>query len=242
MPQESFFGNLGNQIGGDPLGSALLALGIGGTLLGREKKPKEQSIVGAGMAPHNEPPTMRPKPLNRKYVQNQPAPYTFENNAQAQFLEDANPETQFARGGHAVGGYSHHDDYMDGGYVDDDTGGVDDKVKTSIPEGSYVMDATTVSLLGDGNSDNGKVKIKKLEEDLPVSSYMPYHSKPRPIKAFLSGGEAVIKPAAVTAMGKGSNKKGAKELDKLRKNLRKQKGVHKLLPPKSKKITSYLKD
>ncbi len=42
-------------------------------------------------------------------------------------------------------------------------------------------------------------------------------------------------------LGKGDNKKGAKIIDKTRKNLRNHKGVKSILPPKSKNIELYIK-
>lgn len=134
-------------------------------------------------------------------------------------------------------------EYAGGGHIrHSDTGGQDDDVPMKIPNGSYVWNATDVSLLGDGNTDNGVKKLRDFEQNFAKSGVYnsPEHYKGM-INAKVSNGEYVMSPHAVSAIGKGDNAKGAKIIDKARMSLRKQKGVAKILPPKSKDIKSYMK-
>jgi hypothetical protein len=130
-----------------------------------------------------------------------------------------------------------------GGYVDGESGGQDDDVPVDLPEGSYVMDATTISLLGDGSSNNGAKKVKQMEDKFLRSGITrdlaPSH-RVRTIKAKVSPGEYIVDKSVVDAAGNGNNKKGAKVFDKFRNNIRSHKGVKKFLPPKSKSIDSYI--
>lgn len=133
-----------------------------------------------------------------------------------------------------------HGGYVHGGYINGSSGGQDDKVDLHIPEGAYVMDATTTALLGDGNSENGHEKIEEIKRDsgyLPYSAWNPHYKK---VRVKLSSGEDVIEPEAVEAIGDGDAKKGVKKLDHLRKKLRKEKGMTKFLPPKTKSVKKYL--
>lgn len=106
-----------------------------------------------------------------------------------------------------------------GFYLKGKTGGQDDKRPMKLPEGSYIIDASTVSDLGDGNSEAGK---KQLD-------------------ALVSDGEYYMAPKTVSNMGKGNNNLGAKKLDEMVKNIRQHKrggSIH--LPPKTKSLASYM--
>ena len=98
-------------------------------------------------------------------------------------------------------------------------GGQDDDIRIDIPENSYIIDASTVSNIGDGNTHAGAEKIK----------------------ALISNGEYYIPPEGVKAFGKGDTDKGINLLDTLVKNVRKHKGGSTKLPPKAKPLTSYIK-
>jgi len=142
-----------------------------------------------------------------------------------------------------------HPKYAHGGLVNhrhlghiklSDSGGQADDIHMRIPEGSYVANATDLSLLGDGSTDNGVKRIQDFEAKFTKSGiHRPYEDKL--IDAKVSNDEYVISPSTIDALGKGDNKKGAKVMDRLRKNLRKQKGVKAILPPKTKDIHSYMK-
>ena len=63
------------------------------------------------------------------------------------------------------------------------------------------------------------------------------------IPAMLADGEYVFDADTVAALGNGSNKAGAKMLDKMRENIRKHKrsASHKKIPPAAKSPLEYLK-
>lgn len=137
------------------------------------------------------------------------------------------------------------------------SGGQDDDIDMTIPEGAYVLNATDLSLFGDGSTDNGVEKAMKFEQKY-INQYEKKHKdrfvnsgitsphdsygiRMNGIKAKVSNDEYVLDPRAVTALGKGNNQKGAKTLDGMRKNLRSHKGVKSILPPKSKALESYMR-
>jgi hypothetical protein len=148
--------------------------------------------------------------------------------------EMANPAyaTRYARGGKVKG-------YFKGG-----AGGQSDTRPANLHKDDYVMDATTVSLVGDGNSENGAHRIEQEAEDrvnhFAKSGFVRNPETSETVRALLSDGEKVISREQVRAFGGGSIKKGHKELDNFRKNIRKHKGVTKFLPPKSKPLNKYL--
>jgi hypothetical protein len=104
-------------------------------------------------------------------------------------------------------------------YFDGESGGQDDNIYTDIPEGTFIVDASTTSDLGDGNSDAGANNIK----------------------AMVSDKEVAILPEEVAAIGNGSHKKGVKKLEKMTKNVRKHKRGSEKLPPKAKSIKEYMR-
>ncbi len=101
-------------------------------------------------------------------------------------------------------------------YIDGMGGGQDDNVRTSLPDNSYIIDASTVSDLGDGNSKAGANKL---------------------VEALISNGEFYISPEDVARFGM----LGAKNLNSMVKNVRKHKGGAIKLPPKARPLASYLK-
>lgn len=164
-------------------------------------------------------------------------------------------EGRYARGGHAKGKYFNPNNV---GYIKEgDTGGQDDDVDMVIPKGSYVLNATDLSLYGDGSSENGAKKIAKFEHstlskrrknihdkefDFDRGGYTkPYDDHQYGLRVRVSNDEYVLNPKTVSIIGKGSNQRGAKILDRARMSLRQQKGVKKILPPKSKDFQHYLR-
>lgn len=98
-------------------------------------------------------------------------------------------------------------------------GGQDDDIPMRLPENSYVIDASTVSNLGDGNNKAGVQKIE----------------------AWLSDGEVGIPPQSVAKLGRGNITTGTKILDRIVKNVRKHKGGSTKLPPKAKSLADYMR-
>ena len=52
--------------------------------------------------------------------------------------------------------------FNEGGFIDGESGGQDDDVDSKLPEGGYVINATVVSALGDGNTKAGAKKLDEL--------------------------------------------------------------------------------
>lgn len=178
----------------------------------------------AAWGPEDQP--RKVKPMNRKYIQ-PPAGYIPGIDPEHQYYEDVNPETEY---------------YASGGYVDGNSGGQEDNRPVHLPNGAFVMNATDVSLLGDGNSENGKLKLQQMEKQINGGSFKSslFKSGKKP-NALVSDSEFVVDPITVEKKGGGSLTSGSKEFNKFRKNLRKQKGVEKVLPPKTKETFSYFK-
>jgi len=214
----------------DPLKAALLATSIAGSLGRRERTQPETGPTMHDMMQRNHQmqqgaPARRVRPLRRGAV---PAHAGHRPGIDPEhiFFDEVNPETEY---------------YAKGGYVQGNAGGQDDDVPMKIPENSFVMDATTVSLLGDGNSANGAKKLKDIEDRFMKSGITRDYGNSHHVNARVSGGEYIYHPHAVEAIGGGDNAKGAKVLDKMRKQIRKEKGLKTFLPPKTKKLSNYIR-
>lgn len=119
--------------------------------------------------------------------------------------------------------------------------GQEDNIPRDIRENSYILDASTVSDIGDGSTDAGFKELSMFLGKVP-SKNMMHKSGGGFIPAMVSDGEYEVSPEQVTALGGGSNQKGVKILEKLVKDIRAQKRTSgKKLPPKSKPIGGYLK-
>lgn len=128
--------------------------------------------------------------------------------------------------------------------------GQDDLIKTSVPDGSWINDASSTSMFGDGSSEAGAQVLKKLERDImskapkrlvkSVENHVSKTSKPVPV--WLSKDEVPMPPTTVTVLGGGSNAKGAALLRNMTNNLRKHKTSNgSQLPPKAKNPFDYMK-
>lgn len=117
--------------------------------------------------------------------------------------------------------------------------GQSDDIPAMLHDGDYVMDAETVSALGDGSSKAGREVLEGFREKIP-------HKKEggsNPVPAKIADGEYVFPEAFVTALGGGDNKRGAEILDGLRTKLRAHKRGAPLdkIPPKAKDPIQYIK-
>lgn len=131
--------------------------------------------------------------------------------------------------------------YASGGAIRGDGKGQQDNIPKNIKENSYIIDASTVSDIGDGSSEAGIKDLDRYFSKVP-SQGMLHESKGGYIKAMVSNEEYEISPDKVTALGHGSNEKGAKILKKFIKEVRAKKRTSgERLPPKSKSIGGYLK-
>lgn len=215
-----------------PLDALLAGTGLYGAFAGKEKPGHQLSLdeVLARQGKHGHSgPSRKAKTKGRKRVDKDMEEYNpYKEFTPQNFYEEVNPNEE--------GQY-----YARGGYVRGAAGGQADNIKTKLRPNSYVMDSTTVSLAGDGNSDNGALRIRKEAVDHFTKSgiYKSEHHHGKPIPAYISEGEMVLEPEEVTAIGRGDNKLGIKRLDKFRNNLRTHKGVKKFLPPKSKPLIHY---
>lgn len=180
--------------------------------------------------------------------------------------DDGGRVAYFKEGGRVT----HNNRYLKfagGGYVDGSNSGVKDNVRADLPEGAYVLDATTISLLGDGNSKAGAKKIdeflnsKRMENKTSSDGlFIPsvYENKlkrkmnaggelakvaGRIVPAKISNGEYVLSPEDVLLFSRGGSlEEGAKTLDKFRERLKSQKGVKKGgILPIAKPIEMYLR-
>ena len=117
--------------------------------------------------------------------------------------------------------------------------GQSDDIPAMLHDGDYVMDAETVSALGDGSSKAGHHVLEGFRTQIP-------HKKEggsNPVPAKIADGEYVFPSAFVTALGGGDNKRGAEILDGLRTKLRAHKRGAPLdkIPPKAKDPIEYIK-
>lgn len=126
--------------------------------------------------------------------------------------------------------------------------GQDDEIKTSVPDGSYIIDASSTSMFGDGSTKAGSEMLREFENH--IKSKFPKKilkhvekqvSKASQVPVWLSEGEHKIDPVTVTLLGHGSNVHGADLLKQMVIKLRK----HKIskghgLPPKAKSPMQYI--
>ena len=112
------------------------------------------------------------------------------------------------------------------GFLDGDTAGRADRLRTVAPAGAYVIPADIVSALGEGNSAAG---ARVIQDMIARRSMMRAAGGDVPQGAspvLLSDGEFVVKPDEVTGFGRGDHKKGVQwfdrwVVDQRRKHIRK---------------------
>ena len=116
--------------------------------------------------------------------------------------------------------------------------GQSDDIPAMLHDGDYVMDAETVSALGDGSSKAGMHVLEGFR------SQIPHKNAPggNPVPAKIADGEYVFPAAFVSALGRGDNKRGSEILDGLREKLRAHKRGAPLdkIPPKAKSPLDYI--
>ena len=127
--------------------------------------------------------------------------------------------------------------------------GQSDSIRTDIPPGTYIMDASVVSDLGDGSSTAGlkvlEKTVKQIRSEFPkkvikhVEKVIKKDSKLVPV--YVANEEFPIDPVTVALKGGGSVEKGAKIFDKMVKNIRAHKNSKGLsLPPRAKHPLQYI--
>jgi hypothetical protein len=217
----------------DPLQAALLATAIGGSLMRKEvpgkvvappKFKKEDLVIPW-------PEHLQAKPIKPLSIRHRPAPKKYKPGIDPEhhyFSYDPEEDIQY---------------YAKGGFVHGNSGGADDDVFTEIPEGSFIANSTATSLLGDGNTAAGAKELDRFEKSVMAkkASGGKIKGQGRMMPVKLSSGEYQISPNTVNKLGKGSNAKGAKILQNAFNSLIKQKGVKKMLPPKAKPLSNYIR-
>jgi len=136
----------------------------------------------------------------------------------------------------------HHPEFITGvtGYYACGGGtGQSDDIPAMLHDGDYVMDAETVSALGDGSSKAGHHVLEGFRKQIPHKA----GGGSNPVPAKIADGEYVFPAAFVTALGAGDNKRGAEILDGLREKLRahKRSAPDTKIPPKAKDPIDYIK-
>lgn len=156
------------------------------------------------------------------------------------FIEDE--EGRYANGGLVKS-------YKKGTLVSGTGKGQDDTIKTSVPDRSYIIDASSTSDFGDGSTKAGGDVLKKFENHIRSKFPSKFVRKiekqvlktSSQVPVWLSEGEYKIDPVTVTLLGKGSNVVGADILKHMVVKLRK----HKIskgygLPPKARSPMQYI--
>jgi hypothetical protein len=117
--------------------------------------------------------------------------------------------------------------------------GQSDDIPAMLHDGDYVMDAETVSALGDGSSKAGHHILEGFRKQVPHKA----EGGSNPVPAKIADGEYVFPASFVTALGAGDNKRGAEILDGLREKLRahKRSAPDTKIPPKAKDPIDYIK-
>jgi hypothetical protein len=129
--------------------------------------------------------------------------------------------------------------------------GQQDKIKTSVPENSYIIDASATGMFGDGSSEAGASVLKEFEEQVKkryprlkgaiIKRHITTTSRQLPV--WLSNDEYKFDPVTVTMLGNGSNTKGAAMLKQMVENIRRHKSLKKGgLPLKAKSPWHYLQE
>lgn len=161
-----------------------------------------------------------------------------DENSEYDEYDDYNPSA-FKEGGHAV----HVAPLKETGIIEGPGKGQDDVIATSVPESSYIIDASSVSDLGDGSSEAGAAVFDAFFEMLRNKNGIKKKidvSNATEVPVYLSNDEYLIDPSDVTLLGGGDNNRGARILKGIVKNIRKHKSSNGTgLPPKAKDITQY---
>jgi len=127
---------------------------------------------------------------------------------------------------------------LTGYYADGGGTGQSDDIPAMLHDGDYVMDAETVSSLGDGSSKAGRKVLDGFRNQVPHKDV----AEGKVVPAKIADGEYVFPAAFVTALGGGDNRRGADILDGLREKLRAHKRAAPLdkIPPKAKSPLAYI--
>lgn len=130
--------------------------------------------------------------------------------------------------------------------------GQDDLIHTNSDEGAFIIDASTVSALGDGSTDAGAERMSEYLDNtkhklMPPGerNYAVLQDKKTgkaKIPVALSRDEIYLTPADVSVCGFGDHKDGIRNLNQFVKQVREHKSSNgDKLPPKAKSIEEYMR-
>jgi hypothetical protein len=100
-----------------------------------------------------------------------------------------------------------------------------DKLPISVKAGSYILPSDTISALGEGNTEAGKAVVNRLLASYAKNAGSPQSDFAAPradIPIIAAGGEYVVHPSHVMAIGGGNLTKGHDLLDGFVKEIRKR--------------------
>jgi hypothetical protein len=229
------------------LNGLLLAGALGGKLLGKSKMPKYgtpenesmQQAVQRNKHDWGDPNQYFPKVAEKNQIQFPPDGYR--GTGWNFFPTPQEQEEQLRRANEEISQYANA--YKRGGrvsgYYKGSNGGQSDKRRDKVEPDTFIVDGTTISLAGDGNSDNGAHVIKEWANSFMQGGCVRNIDQERKVNIFVSDGELKLSPKEVKAIGGGSIDKGVKHINQMRRGLRKHKGLTKFLPPKSKSLDKY---
>lgn len=242
-------GIFANILGRGGLSNLLLPAALIGTAMRREKmKPAYEQPSFENVAAQAGPQSLR-KMWGPEYEPQEVVP--FQRRALPYEQEEFDITKPYYHRpyfeGYAGGGevqYHTGGQVAQGGYIHGDSGGQDDNVHRSIPENSFIINATTVSHLGDGNSLAGAKKLDHFFHQKRGLSAPHFYEGGTPrnhVDAMVSEGEYEVLPHDVASLGRGDIRKGVKMLNNLQKNVLSHKST-KGLPPKAKSLTVYMSE
>ena len=123
-------------------------------------------------------------------------------------------------------------------YLKGDESGQADNIYVKVPEHTFIIDAQTVSLIGDGNSENGKLRLDEMIKQIPSFKV----ENLRDVDCALAAGEYAITPDKVAGYGNGDIRKGIEILKSFVKEIKKYKKLEvKTIPKPTKNLFAYLK-
>lgn len=128
-----------------------------------------------------------------------------------------------------------------GGFLHSTVSGRTDRLATHVRTGSHIIPADVVSSLGQGNSLAGASHLDHIMRSLPPPAFASGgrhpHRRLEHEPVLLAGGEYVVEPEEVRAIGQGDQKKGHDTLDKMIVSIRKKEAKRMLRLPGPKKGT-----
>lgn len=106
------------------------------------------------------------------------------------------------------------------GHLDSTVPGRTDHLDIAVPADAYVLPADIVSALGEGNTAAGAHILTQYFGGPQHAAQMAQGGAAAPVEIRAAGGEFVIHPTSVRAVGRGDVKKGHEALDLLVKRIR----------------------